>query len=132
VRIDWATSVRRRCPTACGISQGLHASDVACADLANDVGHRLAATAKACTHQPWCVHIGWASPVAACAHRPTAGDIVQGLDTSTVVCAHFANDDGQRHVTMVRAFMHQPWRMRIVWKTSAVACAHQPTAGDIG
>jgi len=74
----WA-SARRLHPTAGGISQGLQGTDVACAHLANDVGNRHAASAKACTHKPWNVRIGWASPAVACAHQPTAGDTYQGL-----------------------------------------------------
>jgi len=129
---DLRASARRRPPTAGGISQGLHASDIACANLANDVEQRHAASAKVCTLQSWCVRIGWASPAVASAHRPLTGDIGQGLDTSTVVCAHLANDVGQRHAASSKAFMHQPWHMRIVWMTSVVACAHRPTAGNIG
>jgi len=99
-------SARRRPPTAGGISQGLHASDIASAHLANDVEQRHATSAKACTLQPWCVRIGWASPAVACAHRPTTGDIGQGLDTSIVVCAHLANHVGQRHAASAKACMN--------------------------
>jgi len=45
-------------PTTGDIDQGLHASTVACAHLANDVGQRDAASAKVCTKQPWRVLIG--------------------------------------------------------------------------
>jgi hypothetical protein len=61
------------------IIQGLHALDVACAHLVNAVGQRHAESTNAFTHQPWCVRIGWAPPTKACAHRPTTGDIGQGL-----------------------------------------------------
>ena len=38
----WASGKWRR-PTSCGISEGMNASDVACAHLAKDVGQRHAA-----------------------------------------------------------------------------------------
>jgi len=74
----WGLAKRCR-PTARGINQGLHASDVACAHLANNDGNRHATLTKACTHKPWRVRIDWASAAVACAHRPTAGDIGQGM-----------------------------------------------------
>jgi len=56
----WALGKWRR-PTACGISEGMNASDVACAHLAKDFSQRHAASAKAYTHHPWRVRIGWAT-----------------------------------------------------------------------
>jgi len=50
-------SARRRRLTAGSISQDLDAFDVACAHLASDVGQRHASSSKACTYQPWRVHI---------------------------------------------------------------------------
>ena len=83
---NWATYqmwhvgvIQATSPTAGGISEGLHASDVAYAHLANDVGNRHGESAKACTHKPWRVCIDWASTVMACTNRPTTGDIGQGL-----------------------------------------------------
>ena len=83
---NWATYrtwhvgvIQATSPTAGGISEGLHASDVACAHLANDVGNRHRESAKACTHKPWRVCIDWTSKVMACTNRPTTGDIGQGL-----------------------------------------------------
>jgi len=72
-------SARRRRPTAGGNNQGLHASGVACAHLANNDGNRHATSTKACTYKLWCVRIGWASEAVACAHRPMASDISQGM-----------------------------------------------------
>jgi len=105
---NWATYrtwhvgvIQAKCPTAGGISEGLHASDVACAHLANDVGNRHGALAKACTHKPWRVHIKWASTAVSCTDQPTTGDIGQGLH-------------------------EKPWCVRI-WKTiSANSTQHQP------
>jgi len=71
--------IQAKWPTAGGISEGLHASDVACAHLANDVGNRHGASAKACTHKPWRVRIDWASTAVARTDQPTTGDIGQGL-----------------------------------------------------
>ena len=56
----WASGKWRR-PTSCGISEAMNTSDVACAHLANDVDQRHATSAKAYTHQPWRVPIGWAT-----------------------------------------------------------------------
>ena len=46
-----------RRPTACSISQGLHASAVACEHRLGNIILGLHASAKSCTHQPWCVGI---------------------------------------------------------------------------
>jgi len=100
-------SGKRRRPTAFSINQGLHASVVACAHRLSVTGRDLRASAHACTHQLWHVRIwqtssansmqhactyqswpmriGWATSVVTCAHRPTAGEIGQGLHASTVV-----------------------------------------------
>ena len=57
----WASGKLRR-PKSCGISEGMNfTSDVACAHLANDVDQRHVTSAKAYTHQPWRVPIGWAT-----------------------------------------------------------------------
>jgi len=50
--------------TACDISQGLHASTVACAHLAKDIGQRHAASAK-----------DWATSAVVYVHGPRTGDI---------------------------------------------------------
>jgi len=101
--------------------------DVACAHLVNDVdvGQRHAESANASTHQPWCVRIGWAPPAKARAHRPTTGDIGQGLHASTVVCGHLENDVGQLHARSTKTSTHRQ-------ATSIVASAHRLTTGDIG
>ncbi|KAG5614931.1 hypothetical protein H5410_014755 [Solanum commersonii] len=57
----WASSKQRQ-PMADNRNQVLHASAVACAHLANNVGQRHAASAKAYTNQMWRVRIGRASP----------------------------------------------------------------------
>jgi len=53
-------SGKRRRPTAGGISQGLHTSDVACAHRANNVGQWQVALAKACMLRMRHVRIGQA------------------------------------------------------------------------
>jgi len=58
-------------------------------------------------------------------HRPRPAQ-------KTVVCAHLAKNIGQRHATLTKAYMDQPWPARIGWATSSVACAHRPMTGDIG
>ncbi|KAG5614861.1 hypothetical protein H5410_014685 [Solanum commersonii] len=90
-------SGKRRPPTAGSISQGLHTSAVACAYLANDVGQKHAASAKACTHQSWHVCIGWGViglglRVSARQHRPTTGSNNQGLHALTMACVHRLGD----------------------------------------
>ena len=107
-------SGKRRRPSACIINQGMHASAVACAHRLGVTGRGLRASAKACTLQPWCVHIwqttsannmqhactyqpwpvriGWATSVMTCAHRPTAGEIGQGLHAPTVIYTHRLGD----------------------------------------
>ncbi|RAN86087.1 hypothetical protein B5P41_31325, partial [Bacillus sp. SRB_28] len=65
-------------------------------------------------------------------HRPTTGDIGEGLHASDVACAHLANDVGNRHGASAKACTHKPWRVRIDWASTAVACTHRPTIGDIG
>ena len=104
---DVCASGKQHRPTACSINQGLHASVVACAHRLGVTGRDLRALAHACTHQLWHVRIwqtssansmqhactyqswpmriGWATSVVTCAHRPTAGEIGQGLHASTVV-----------------------------------------------
>jgi len=93
-------------PTAGGISHGLHASDVACAYLANDIGQRQAASAKDYTFQPWRVCNGWATLASAndMHHQPRPARISRGVCASTE--------------------RHRLWRVRIRQATSFVACAH--------
>ena len=57
----------------------MNTSDVACAHLANDVDQRHATSAKAYTHQPWRVPIGWATYSLACEHRPNLAHINRGM-----------------------------------------------------
>ncbi|KAG5614860.1 hypothetical protein H5410_014684 [Solanum commersonii] len=59
---SWLTRYR---PTVGNINQGLHASDVSCAYRATNVGQWQAALTKACTHQPWRVHINLATSASA-------------------------------------------------------------------
>jgi len=73
-------SASLRQPTKGSTSQGLHASDVACTHLASDVGQRPAAASKAGTHQPWRVHISWATLPVAFPHP--SSDIVRGMRAS--------------------------------------------------
>ena len=65
------------------------------------VGNRHGASAKACTHKPWRVRIDWESTAVAGTHRPTTGDIGQGLH-------------------------EKPWCVRIWQMTSANGTQHQP------
>jgi len=153
----WA-SARRRHPTTGGISQGLQASDVACAHLANDVGNRHAASAKASTHKPWNVRM-------AGRHRPWPTRVGQQQATSTkaythkpwparIGCALHASADGRRHrskparfkcdvcasgercrpttcnMIKPKASTNQSWHVHFGKATSSVACAHR--LGDIG
>ena len=83
----------RRRPTAGSISQRLHASDVACAHMAKDVGQRHVISAKTCTHQSWHVRIAWVISTLNCAHQPV-----------------FV---GQRKVASAKAFTHLTWHVRI-------------------
>ena len=124
-----------------GISEGLHASDVACAHLANDVGNRHGASAKACTHQSWRVRIGWVSPAVTCAHHPTAGENGQGLHTLTVVYTLRLSDidcdlrigqatSAQRQASSAKTCKHLTWHVRIGQATSANDMRYR--SGDIG
>jgi len=83
-------------------------------------------------HQPWPARIGWATSSVACVHRPTTGDIGEGLHASDVACVHLANDIGNRRGASAKACTHNPWRVRIDWASTAVACTHRTTIGDIG
>jgi len=74
----WGPARRRR-QTAGDINQGLHASDMACAHLANNDGNRHTTSTKACTHKSWRVRGAWASAAVACTHQLTAGEIIQGM-----------------------------------------------------
>jgi len=121
-----------------GISEGLHASDVACAHLANDVGNRHGASAKACTHKLWRVRIDWASTAVARTDQPTTGDIGQGLH-EIPWCVHTwqtTSANGTQHQPRPRcisrglrasAGRHHPWPACIGQRhdTSVKACTHQ-------
>jgi len=100
-------------PTAGGISQ--LTSFVAYAHWPGDIGQWQAALVKACTHRPWCEHIGWVTPASdngrqyqprparigrgLCPsgkrRRPKACIISQGLHASVVACAHRQGDIGR-------------------------------------
>ena len=114
-----------RCrPTNGSITQGLHISNVECDPRASDIGQRQLALAKACTHQPCRVRIGWATSASL-----IAGGIIQGLHSSDVACAHLANDIAQWHTSSAKSYMHQSWHVPIGRATSAIACPHRP--GDV-
>ncbi|KAH0732696.1 hypothetical protein KY289_003884 [Solanum tuberosum] len=139
-------SGKRRRPTTCNISQGLHTSVVTCEHRLGDIIRGLRASIR--LHRPWPVRISQATSAngrqyqprpprinVACAHRlgdigrglcastrrhrPTTSSISQGLHASDLVCAHRVK---RRRPTVgnISQGLH----------SSAVACAHR--LGDIG
>ncbi|KAG5619492.1 hypothetical protein H5410_004710 [Solanum commersonii] len=97
----WASSKQRRSRSG-GISQGLHASDVACVHRARDptsgvARHRppslglqlapgVARIATACRHRSVDVRHGLPSSPLACTQR--SADVGHGLPTSPTTCTH--------------------------------------------
>ena len=91
----------------------------------------------ACMHQSCHARIDCATSSVACAHRPTTGDIAQGLHTSTVVCAHRLEtttvtcahrlgDVPQRQAASAKACTHRTSHVRIWQTTSNNGMQHQP------
>ncbi|KAG5614925.1 hypothetical protein H5410_014749 [Solanum commersonii] len=127
----WASGKRRR-QTAGDINPGLHASEVACVHMANEVGQWYVTSAMACTHQSWRVRM-------AGHHRPWLVRIGQRQLTSTKPCTHqlwrvriWQTTSAKQHATSAKAYTHQSWRVRIGWATSVMAYAYRSTRGDFG
>ena len=114
IRRGMCASGKWRWPMPCSISQGLEASVVSCVHWlgVTDRGLRTSANSKQ--------------------HRPTVGDIGQGMHALNVACAHLVNDICQRPACISRAMhastaRHHPWPARISQRqeTSPKACTHQ-------
>ncbi|KAG5614896.1 hypothetical protein H5410_014720 [Solanum commersonii] len=99
------TSGKLHRPTACTISQGLNASDVACAHRLGDIGCGLCASSNDWRHRPRPVRNNCGVCASTRRHRSWLGrighatsakgsSISQGLHSSVVACAHQLGDIG--------------------------------------
>ena len=100
--------------------------------------HRRSLHTSICRHRRCLV-----ASYLAFAHRPTAGDIGQGLHASTMACAHRVDDIDcgmrasarRRRPTVVcitKAYMHLTWHVRIRQETSDNGKWHKPRPARIG
>uniref|UniRef100_M1DNR4 Uncharacterized protein n=1 Tax=Solanum tuberosum TaxID=4113 RepID=M1DNR4_SOLTU len=106
------TSGKQYRPMAGGISKGLHASDVACAHRANNVGQWEVELAKACILRIWHVRIGQAMETLAMAYSHQPGVIDHGLSAS--------------------ARRHRPWHANIGCGLRASPRRYRPLSAHIG
>jgi len=129
---NWATYrtwhvgfIQAKWPTAGGICEGLHASDVACAHLAN-----ASAIGMENQPRPACISRGVCASTGR--QRPWPAHIGQRQATSAKACSHKPWCVGIWQTTSAKCMQHQPRHARISRGVCASARHHRPWTARIG